>query len=1050
MMLHLAAFVLPISLTQSDDTVLLPMSCHDLEDGYHYLKLLEDDPDSDTSYPIMHVQCSNGYAMIDYAHDSDWPAYFTSWIKYHYAVAGPIRGDDSNWSRWFLPDRATQTEPVDQSVNARYLVAPHCSSCDDSQIYQINGAHSSYYMSALAFGCFDPTRGWPACDMDFDTYGCKVCEWNAGKTQISSKTRPNWMSYEMADSIGVSTGVCDFEIRASTQEVTESYPLCATKGQSGTKNWKPSLGMEGTFCQCYHPHNDEAKTTAVSLADLQAKQQIIVAQEESHSTHTNKIDSEHNDGVNADVVADAAGPVVTYLYQSDFTEGTYRITTPGAYRVMEDIEFDFNGAPEGTASPNNVEDNFWWPKEDMADVYPGAGDSRDPYFLGFFAGIAIECGDVVLDLNGHELKMSLNFYYQQPYFSIIELANQAFLPQQGPGLFGTDPTFASDVTIKNGVIGLSAHHGIHGNNNERVVIEDIVVRDFQTHGVQLNGFEDVTIRDTEIGPSVERAYLNGNYGQFRLLLPTLDKIAKEYPNEGILFDGRSERVTMREMLNKVISMMDMVFDFAVTGTSHEGEEYWDEAVDAFVNPSGLPYGAVLYGLFLNYPSAGIFGWHVNDKFSTKATLENVFIHDLRHKGIEVIGMAEGGRVVCNAFNGPIPALDLFGTEQADAYRMNNNHFPASPSYQGTIITDLHIAMFHLGKDDWDNWPGIPFYGYEDGLVTWALGDNPDYVYQMGDHNDDHMHFYCNEDAMFHPAKGLLGLKLSGAEEVVMNNVKVAKLQDETPLGSHICGEIQRPFGGYHFAQQSPYQVGFSMNMAMAVTIDFSNAVLEDIIVEDVFSATGLVYGMALWYQSTLDVRGELGVNRLAAGFDVEDDYRAHIDYQSLPNKAMEACAVRLYDDDDLPLSIDWETASTKQTCIQGMVGCLGYAEHTNFDRVLDESDGVVCSEFDMKQPFEKAPETVEELQMRGVNFVRESEGEMESEMEEMDAGTWSMVIPSQRQWALLLAMTIVAALGLVLYWVFLRGGASGKEVVEGDASEITQLIANKGEQYMVC
>merc|ERR1719317_574116 len=174
-----------------------------------------------------------------------------------------------------------------------------------------------------------------------------------------------------------------------------------------------------------------------------------------------------------------------------------------------------------------------------------------------------------------------------------------------------------------------------------------------------------------------------------------------------------------------------------------------------------------------------------------------------------------------------------------------------------------------------------------------------------------------------------------------------------------------------------------MNMVMAMTIDFSNAVLEDITIEDVFSATGLVYGLALWYESALNFRGELNVNRLVAGFHVDGDYARDIDYESLPNKAMEACAVRLYDDSDLPLSIDWDTASVQQTCIEGMVGCLGYMDFTNF----------------------------------------------ESEMEASESGSWS-VLPSQRQWALLLAVTIVAALGLALYGVFLRGGhgrVSGKE-----------------------
>merc|ERR1712032_404127 len=105
----------------------------------------------------------------------------------------------------------------------------------------------------------------------------------------------------------------------------------------------------------------------------------------------------------------------------------------------------------------------------------------------------------------------------------------------------------------------------------------------------------------------------------------------------------------------------MAYNFAMFGTTYEDNEFWDEAVEAFINPSGLSFGAVLYGLFLNYPSAGIFGWHVNDEKSNDAQLENINIHDLRHKGIEVVGMFEGGRVICNGFNGPIPAKDVFGS-----------------------------------------------------------------------------------------------------------------------------------------------------------------------------------------------------------------------------------------------------------------------------------------------------------------------------------------------------------------------------------------------------
>ena len=96
------------------------------------------------------------------------------------------------------------------------------------------------------------------------------------------------------------------------------------------------------------------------------------------------------------------------LYRADFEHGTYRIRIPGTYTIMEDIDFDFK------ANKNNPNvDGAYWPTSDDIAEYPGAGDVRGPYFMGFFAGITIECNDVTLDLNGHTLKMSEYFYYQQ-------------------------------------------------------------------------------------------------------------------------------------------------------------------------------------------------------------------------------------------------------------------------------------------------------------------------------------------------------------------------------------------------------------------------------------------------------------------------------------------------------------------------------------------------------------------------------------------------------------------------------------------------------------
>ena len=131
--------------------------------------------------------------------------------------------------------------------------------------------------------------------------------------------------------------------------------------------------------------------------------------------------------------------------------------------------------------------------------------------MGFFAGITVECGEVVIDLNGHTLSQSQNFYYQQRWFSIIELDSQPFMPAQGPGMFGATPSIASNVEIKNGVFGLTSHHAIHGNRNSNINIHDVEITNFETHGIQLNGFENVIIENVDIHDSSRIAFLKGNF-----------------------------------------------------------------------------------------------------------------------------------------------------------------------------------------------------------------------------------------------------------------------------------------------------------------------------------------------------------------------------------------------------------------------------------------------------------------------------------------------------------------------------------------------------------
>ena len=193
----------------------------------------------------------------------------------------------------------------------------------------------------------------------------------------------------------------------------------------------------------------------------------------------------------------------TCLTNTDFETGTYRILESGKYCLDEDIEFNPN--PGSVDDPNSQFN--WWPLD--ADLYPGSTlFENGAYALGFFAAIAIETNDVEIDLCEQTIGQHLHHYLQQRFFSVIEIAKSPFLSGVGPTDFGSISN-TSNIHIHNGVIGLSSHQGIHSNEANNVVLENLVIRDFEVAGIQMNGFSGVEIRDVTIGPSatnVQRMY----------------------------------------------------------------------------------------------------------------------------------------------------------------------------------------------------------------------------------------------------------------------------------------------------------------------------------------------------------------------------------------------------------------------------------------------------------------------------------------------------------------------------------------------------------------
>lgn len=189
------------------------------------------------------------------------------------------------------------------------------------------------------------------------------------------------------------------------------------------------------------------------------------------------------------VAVDLRNLPTTTLHASDFANGTVRLRQSGKYVLVDDVEFDPPSAP-------------------------GAAYPKPPYQLGFFAAITVEAPNVVLDLGGHTLRQSKRHALRQRFFSVVELSDQPFLQGQGPSDFGPDePGGVRRCIVENGVLGRSAHHGVHGNESIELLLRNLVITDFEVAAIHLNNPAKCTLQNVHVHRTRNPVPLKASYSQ---------------------------------------------------------------------------------------------------------------------------------------------------------------------------------------------------------------------------------------------------------------------------------------------------------------------------------------------------------------------------------------------------------------------------------------------------------------------------------------------------------------------------------------------------------
>ncbi len=511
----------------------------------------------------------------------------------------------------------------------------------------------------------------------------------------------------------------------------------------------------------------------------------------------------------------AAAPVlaggVVHLRQSDFQNGTYRITEPGVYALAEDISF--NPHPPGSLADDGVTVlDAWNGGLPFPSQYgdPDAG-LYDPaaYGIGFFAAIAIEADDVVLDLRGHTLEQSAEHALLQRFFAVVELADQPFLPRQGPSDFGGELRAAHRVVIRGGTIGRSSHHGIHGNDNRHVRIHDVDFEGFEVAAVALNGVEDLVISRSR-ARNRDDVPVIGTFSNARFIAPYVDWLVRSGSSTtlrvlGEELDAIAIRAALREAVNRVHE--DVIVDGRgfIDATRHPDEHA------LFHNPHGVVDGNA-YGYLVN-PRGVAVGGFPNRADEPSRAISFFDVHILRQRAFvnEVVALARDGKAVIDpvgavfmlrnrdfATGAPLTVSSL--DDDVAVYTgnplANAQALVAKAAANGEFPPFLDTSRVNLGADviDWIE---------DQGRLSELAPSSADWL--------------CNGDTMFHVNKGVIGFKLDGAQGALLWRTSARRLENLGGQGSDVCGRyaISHPdatLPGYGGAAVRGYSIAGSENV----------------------------------------------------------------------------------------------------------------------------------------------------------------------------------------------------------------------------------------------
>jgi hypothetical protein len=384
------------------------------------------------------------------------------------------------------------------------------------------------------------------------------------------------------------------------------------------------------------------------------------------------------------------------------------------------------------------------------------------------------------------------------------MASAPFIPAQGPATFSTPSNFKAGekVLIKNGILGISSHHGIHGNTMKDIILQNLSIKDFEVAGIALNGAINSILYNITIKNTCNNCRVLSTYSQSRFIRTFLQTVPA-----GTVINGKDISGVITDLNSGLEEAKNAVMS-GNTPSNMFGNSHFDEGYDGNV-----------YGLVLN-----VNGVVVNDFIETRPTeaignqniyLQNITIKNIISRPVEIIALNsvpdEGGAYGGARQVGPIgDILDI------------NPITAGNGTYSANLLSDAQLI---IGKSEIAN-SSLHFgtTNIADDIVNWAENNTV-----LDNVMDNHGYYFVKGgDSMGHIMKGNIGLFISAGENIRVNGFNIDTV---TSKGSAVGPDASGVYQGGDargIIVTGSTNIDLDSSVITSVTTENTNATAQDI------------------------------------------------------------------------------------------------------------------------------------------------------------------------------------------------------------------------------